>query len=316
VEKGNSPLEDWHSESKRSMTMLVEALDAAEQIASDARSNQIQAESQRDEELNRSYMFEVVKRRLEDDLRALEERYRLLESTTQDRLRAIRMELENADVAKADAIAMKNRVQEQLDRANAQNRLIHDDLKKMQEELSDVQNRSRERIAQLEEIAAKYGAMTERAEAERDSAIAELQLLKKKLEAQSQELDMLNREMRSHEEEKRGGPLRDAREISEYQKKFALLSENMRKQSTQLAQTKNLLQVNQEQKRHLQEENNQLKGELRELMSKTLHAAARDVGVQLMDGGEEEEEMPSSMRMAGGGGGGEAASSFSRDSAV
>ena len=64
--------------------------------------------------------------------------------------------------------------------------------------------------------------------------------------------------------------MKDNKEVFETQKKMAMLSENMRKQAVQLNQTKSLLQVVQDQRKHLMEENSALRNELDEVLSRSL----------------------------------------------
>ncbi|KAH9253231.1 hypothetical protein BASA81_008913 [Batrachochytrium salamandrivorans] len=264
MERGNEPLQQWSSESKRSMLQLADLCEGAEHEARDARTRQVEAESQLEAEKNRTLVLEEERTRLEDEIKLLEDRLRNTDTSQTDKVKQLKAEMDNAVRARLDLEQSARRTQDQLDRANNQARTMQEDLERARMQAVEAQTKLRDRVASLEGKLAANEALVNQATAERDQAGAELSISRKKLDAQVQEIAALQRDIGALEESTRGLGQKESREAADLQKQLASCKDNMRKQSTQLANTTKLLQVLQEQKRQWTEEKQTLKLELEE----------------------------------------------------
>jgi chromosome segregation ATPase len=267
---GRGMIEEWHAETRRAMASLAESLDQAVADERAAREAQFAAESQRDNERSKMFILQEERARLEEELHALEEHGRTVDVAAAERTRAARLEADAAVSARAELESLTRRLQDQLERANSQNRSLQEDVDRAGTTLSESQAKARDRISTLEDRLAASQAELVKLGADKDAAVAEHGVMKKRLEASMSQVAALQKEVEELESLRRSAGIKDNKELVEYQRKFTLLSENMRKQSTQLTQTKNLLQVVQEQRKHLQEDNLALRAELDELLSRSL----------------------------------------------
>jgi len=278
VDRGNGPLEEWHADTRRAMQTLAEAMDQATEEAASAREAQTQAESARDEEKSRAFVSEEERARMEDELRVVQDHAHAVERDQNERIRAFRVETDALVAARNDLEGHVRRLQDQLERSNAQCRSMQEDVERAGSSLVDAQARARERVAQLEDRLSNAESELAKSVAARDAALAEHGLMKRKLEGLTADMADLQRELAKVEDERRGAGVRENREIQEASKKLAGMGENVRKLNEQLASTKSLLSVVQEQRKHLQDENMALRQELDDVLQSSLQPVERIEG--------------------------------------
>ena len=231
------PIEEWHAETKRGLVRLADAVTQAKEDANLAREAQISAEVQRDEERARLFMLEEERSRLEDEVRALQERLRALEQSSTERIKSARQDSDSAAAMRAELEGQVRRLQQQLDKANTQNRQLQESAEQATSALAGSQTKSRERVAELEQQAADLERRLRDAVNEKEKFEAERGLVKRQLETSSREIANLQEELRKAEAARQGRG-EGAKDQASHQRQVALLTENMRKQATQLTQVR------------------------------------------------------------------------------
>ncbi len=269
-DEGATLIETWYSDSRKSLIELAESASQAKVDAVASRDAQFAAESMRDEERSRAFILEEERNRIADELNELKDRLRNLEIEANDKTRASKAEIESVNATKLDLESQMKRLQQQLEKANTQNRSLQQDNEKSIANANELIVKNRKKQQELEERLSKLEETLRDVVMERDETLAEQSLLKKKLDSANANVTALQEELRSLES--KGSEKADQVQKMQamYQKQITTLNEGTRKQQTQLLQTKNLLGVVQEQRKHLQEEVIQLRAELDRYLVKQL----------------------------------------------
>lgn len=197
-----------------------------------------------------------------------------MDQTTNDQLKSARMESDTAIQQRSELEQQIRRLQQQLERANVQNRTLQQENTRTNSQINETNQKNRKRIQELEEKLAILESELRKVEIDRNNMLSEHALLQKKLDGSVQDYKELQEEMKKLDKTKSKNGVADLQLQQQYQKQVSTLNESMRKQQTQLTRTKNLLSAVQEQRKHLQEDNMQLRAELDEYLKNSISNAA------------------------------------------
>ena len=216
---------------------------------------------------------------MEDELESLKERVRAFDASASERLRSARMESESSLAARAELEDQVRRLTRQLETATTTARTLQIEADRTSSTLADAQTRARQRSSELEASLAEAASELRAAVADRDDMSRDYAVMKSKLGVSAEDVARLTVEVRRLEEETRGVGAKDRSLANSHAKHTATLQESVRKLEDQLSQNKSLVQVLQEQRKHLQQDNMKLRDELDEYLRENLDRSAMAVGM-------------------------------------
>mmetsp|Transcript_33763 Transcript_33763/g.54154 ORF Transcript_33763/g.54154 Transcript_33763/m.54154 type:complete len:846 (-) Transcript_33763:1592-4129(-) len=279
VREEMEPLKQWHIETKRTIADLAEANNTARIEYENVREMQLAGQVQLDEARGNVTSLTEENERLQEEIKYLEGNLSRMEEASRDRLQNAKLDYESA-ASEQDQMSKRLRsVMDQLEEVNAQNGRLQEERQRANENLASTQARLGQRVTALESELDANEAKMRHAIQERDTVQADRELMKRAMEESANAIKNLQNQLAALETQRRDGADRERKYSKTFEEQLTVQRENSRKLQTQLQQTKSLLKVVQDQRKHLQEDNMALRAELDDVLRRSLEQPVVSMGV-------------------------------------
>jgi len=272
----DASLRDLYQEAKHAIGDLAQANNQTRQENEQLTEENVGLEVQRDEEHARTIVLKEEVGRLQEELGFINKKLAGSENASKERLDHQRQEYESALADKGDASRRLGLVVSQLEESNAQNRALQEERQRASTSLSDAQSRYNTRVASLEDQLAEAERRYRSAVGEKEAIQADRKLIKTSVEGSASTIASLQKQISMLENERSESNSRDKTKKETQEEQLMISKDTSRKYQTQLQQTKSLLKVVQDQRKHLQEDNIALRAELDDVLRKSLIANGHD----------------------------------------
>ena len=269
-------LGELQSTSRSSVLDLIETRTALRAEAEKLEEKLLAIQIQRDEEHAKSLLLEEDLTQAHGEVKALQEQIKTLETSHEERLKQSNLDRESANSLRTEVSKRLEETLRQLEDSNAQNRILQEENQRATSTLADYQARMTQRIEGFEKQFEESEAKLRSAIVDRDSMAADRELMKKTIQDLSSKIESLQSQMKYLEDSKKDSSDRIRQSHATSEAQLSAVRETLRKYQAQLTQTKNLLKVVQDQRKHLQEDNLSLRSELDEVLRRSLNAAAQE----------------------------------------
>ena len=277
----DSSLEEWHSDVQAAFVTLVDGNTKLRRRLEEFKDKSLTSEIQRDEHRAKVLMLEDERASLSETERELRIEIESLKRLGDVRVGDAKRDVDAARAFREEQEANMKRIISQLEASNAQNRSLQQDNDRLNELMSASRSKEGSRLATLEHQLENAESELRSAITQRDALQAERTMMQKMMSDTTDSVARLQRENRDAAERAREASVKERDAQKSYDRKLADLTETVRDYESQLAQTKNLLNIIQEQRKQLQDDNASLRAELDGILRKSLngdsspqHAAA------------------------------------------
>lgn len=269
-------LGELQSTSRSSVLGLLESRTALRGEAENLEEKLLAMQIQRDEEHAKSLLLEEDLGQVRGEVKALQEQIKTLETNHGERLKQSNLDRESANSLRGELSKRLEETLRQLEESNAQNRILQEENQRATSTLADYQTRMTQRIEGFEKQFEESETKLRSAIVDRDSMAADRELMKKTIQDLSTKIESLQSQIGYLEDSRKDSSDRIRQSHATSEAQLAAVRETLRKYQAQLTQTKNLLKVVQDQRKHLQEDNLSLRAELDEVLRRSLNAAAQE----------------------------------------
>ena len=266
----DAPMEEWHSDVQAAFVTLVDKNTRLRRRLEETKDKSLTSEIQRDEHRAKILLLEETRMKAEETERALRDEIISLKRLNDTRMDDAKRDVDAAHTFRAEQEAVMKRMVGQLEAANAQNRSLQEDNARLNNLMTAAGTKEGSRVAALEQQLEGTESELRTLITQRDALQAERVMMQKMMADTTSSVARLQKENQDAADRARDAAAKERDAQRAHDKKLMDLTETVRNYESQLAQTKNLLNIVQEQRRQLQTDNTGLRSELDGILRKSL----------------------------------------------